>query len=103
MVLNLRRCVLAKEYITYMSNLKELELGKAKTLMIRDLTPGLYKYEARYVKGLIYQEKPARKKVDRLWIRHGSSSALVKEPFYLVISEEMGDLKKLESLTKYEE
>lgn len=92
-----------KKYITYVSNLKDLELGKEKTLMIKDLTPGPYKYEGRYVKGLIYQEKPSGKKANLLWIRHGSGAYLIKDPYYLLITEAMGDLKKLESLTKYQE
>lgn len=94
---------MSKKYIAYLSNLKELEMKKEKTLMIRDLTPGLYKYEARYVKGMIYRDKPAGKKPDLLWIRHGSAASLIKEPFYLIITEELGDLKKVASLTRYEE
>lgn len=71
--------------------------------MIRDLTPGLYKYEARYVKGIIYDKKLPGEKVDLLLIRHGSGAALIKEPYYLQITRELGDLKKVESLTVYRE
>lgn len=86
-----------KEYLTFVSefgieNLKDLEEDKEIELVVRDLSPGRYKYEARYVRAKISSPEKLPG-ADTLWVRfqHG---VLHPKRYAIQITEELGELPK---------
>lgn len=80
---------MSKEYSTYFYDLKDLELNKEIGLTIRDLTPGIGKYDARYVKAIVSES--LKKGMEKLWVRYGAGSTLVSSPYGLKITQEVGE------------
>ena len=86
-----------KEYLAFVSefgieSLEDLETGKEIELVIKDLTPGRYKYESRYVRARVGtpQQLPGG---DVLWVRfqHGQ---LQPQRYAIQITEELGELPR---------
>ena len=84
-----------KEYLAFVSefgieSLEDLDKNKEIDLVVKDLTPGRYKYESRYVRARI----STRKKLpdgDILWIRY-QHGQLYPEQFTIQITKELGEL-----------
>ncbi len=88
---------MAKEYLAFISefgigSLQDLEDGKELELVIKDLTPGKYKYESRFVKAKIGRPE-ALPGSDSLQVRfaHGT---LCPKPYAIKILEELGELPR---------
>ncbi len=84
-----------KEYLTFIDkfgieSLKDLKEDKEIELVIRDLSPGRYKYEARYVRAKIASPEKLPK-ADTLWVRfqHG---VLHPKRYSIQITKELGEL-----------
>lgn len=78
------------EYQAFVASIEELEVGKAVTLTIRDLTPGPRKYDARIVKAEVSRSPSPG--ADRLWVRSWTG-VLYPEPWYIRILEEAGEVE----------
>ena len=85
---------MAKEYLAFISefgieNPEDLDQNKEIDLVIKDLTPGRYKYESRYVRAIISSPEKLPKG-DILWVRfqHGQ---LHPDRFAIQITEELGE------------
>ena len=86
-----------KEYLAFVSefgieNLKDLEEDKEIELLIKDLTPGCRKYEARYVRAKVASPEKLPG-ADTLWVRfrHG---VLHPKRYAIQITEELGELPR---------
>lgn len=84
-----------KEYLTFVDkfgieNPKDLEGDKEIELIIRDLSLGRYKYEARYVRAKIASpEKLPGADILRVRFQHG---ILHPKQYAIKITEELGEL-----------
>jgi len=79
-----------KEYDTFiLTDISEIYDGREKELILRDLTPGKYKYKQIRVRALVSND--VNKYSDILWIRSGMG-VLSPEPMSINI------LKKSDSL-----
>jgi hypothetical protein len=58
-----------KEYDTFVTTLDELPQGRETELTIRDLTPGLRKYESNWVKAVVSNSPKQMPDGDVLWLR----------------------------------
>ncbi len=86
-----------KEYLAFVSqfgieSLKDLEEDKEIELVIRDLTPGRYKYEARYVRARISSPEKLPG-ADTLWVRF-RQGVLHPKQYAIQITEELGELPR---------
>ncbi len=86
-----------KEYLAFVDefgiqSLKDLEEGKEIELLVKDLTPGRYKYEARYVRARVSSPEKLPD-ADTLWVRfqHG---VLHPKRWAIQITEELGELPR---------
>ena len=79
---------MGKEYLTFVHSIKDLPEGKEVKLLIRDLTPGQRKYDARYVKALLSSNPEQFEQGDRLWIR-SKTGFLYPGPWAIKIIEEL--------------
>jgi len=84
-----------KEYLAFISefgieSLEDLDQNKEIDLIIKDLTPGRYKYESRYVRARIATPEKLSEG-DILWVRfqHGQ---LHPNQFAIQIIKELGEL-----------
>jgi hypothetical protein len=75
------------EYLTFVKSLDELEKTQPASLVIKDLSPGKRKYEARYVSAEIF--KTAEPGGNTLWIRF-DKGLLHPDPFGIKIVQELG-------------
>ena len=88
---------MTKEYLAFISefgigSLEDLEGDKEIELVIKDLTPGRYKYESRYVRAKIASPEKLPG-ADTLWLRfrHG---VLHPKRYAIQITEELGELPR---------
>ncbi len=88
---------MSKDYLAFVSefgisSLSGLEEGKEIELTVKDLTPGRYKYEARYVRAKVGtpEKLPG---ADTLWVRfeHG---VLHPKKYAIKITKELGELPR---------
>jgi len=84
-----------KEYLAFVSefgieNLEDLDGKKEIDIIIKDLTPGRYKYESRFVRARIATSEKLPEG-DILWVRfqHGQMNP---DRFAIEIIEELGEL-----------
>ncbi|MFC1868244.1 phenylphosphate carboxylase subunit gamma [Thermodesulfobacteriota bacterium] len=75
------------EYLTFVNNMDELLEVKEVNLVIKDLTPGIRKYEARYVSARVTNFLGANN--DKLWVRF-EKGLLHPEPLGIKIVKELG-------------
>ncbi len=88
---------MAKEYLAFISefgigSVQDLEEGKELELVVKDLTPGKYKYESRFVRAKIGRPE-ALPGADALRVRF-SHGALCPKPYAIKITEELGELPR---------
>ncbi|MBN1227080.1 MAG: phenylphosphate carboxylase subunit gamma [Deltaproteobacteria bacterium] len=75
------------EYLTFVKDLDELLEVKEINMVIKDLTPGIRKYEARYVSARVTKSLDASD--DKLWVRF-EKGLLHPEPLGIKIIKELG-------------
>ena len=86
-----------KEYLAFISefgieNVEDLDKNKEIDLVIKDLTPGRYKYESRYVRAIVSTpEKLPEGDILRVRFQHGQ---LHPDRFAIQITEELGEFPK---------
>lgn len=73
------------EWLTFVVNLDELNLGKEVELIIKDLTPGVRKYESKRVKAIVTEAKPGE---DILRVRF-RTGVRHEKPFTIKILKEL--------------
>jgi len=81
-----------KEYDTFVNSLEELPQGKEIDITLRDLTPGPYKYETRYVKAIVSSRPEELPGADILWIRF-QRGGKHPQPWAIRVLEELGEYK----------
>lgn len=81
---------MSKEYLTFVPSIKELKTGAGVKLMIRDLTPGPRKYDARYVEATIADSPAKLSGADTLIVRSGTGY-LYPQPYAIKITKELGE------------
>jgi hypothetical protein len=79
-----------KEYLTFVGKLEDLTQGKELELLIKDLTPGRRKYDARYVRAVVQSDPRDLPEGDVLWIR-GFVGVLYPQPWAIRITHEGGE------------
>lgn len=79
---------MSKEYDTFVKDKGSLELNSEVELIVRDLTPGPRKYEARVVKAKVSREAAAES--DRLWLRYPTGMR-DSQPLGIKIISELGE------------
>jgi hypothetical protein len=91
---------MAKEYLAYITEFgigsqQDLEEGKELELVVKDLTPGKYKYESRFVKARVGRPETLPGS-DALKVRfaHGT---LCPRTYAIKITEELGELPILKA------
>lgn len=91
---------MSKEYLAYVSefgipSLEDLEQDKELDLIVKDLTPGRYKYESRYVRAKIFNlEKKPDADILKVRFAHGT---LHPKRYAIQIIKELGELPNLPS------
>lgn len=60
---------MSKEFVTFVSDLKDLVENKEVVIPIRDLRPGPRKYDCRIVKAVLSSSKEKMPDGDVLWVR----------------------------------
>jgi hypothetical protein len=89
-----------KEYGTFLNVAgNELPQGQEIELEIKDLTPGRYKYESRYVKAVVSPFENELPGADVLWIR-ATTGILNPQPWAIKIVKELGPYKSKAGRTK---
>lgn len=84
--------VAGKTYDCFVNDPAGLEEGKELELVIRDLTPGRRKYEARYARVVLTSSQEPGS--CELLVRSSTSGALHPKRWFAKIVEELGDYKK---------
>lgn len=84
------------EYQTFVGSLAELPAGKEIELVIRDLTPGNYKYRSSRVIAVLSNEPFPRSHTLRIRGRSGMQYA---SPFYMRIVKKLPLIKEQEVLS----
>jgi hypothetical protein len=78
------------EYLTIVRNINELKDDQESVLVIKDLTPGKYKYSSRAVKALLSSSPESVPGADTLWVRYETGITRPK-PWAIKITAELGD------------
>lgn len=78
------------EYQTFVGSLAELPVEKELELIIRDLTPGRYKYKSTRVIAIL--SKKSVPESDTLWVR-GRSGVQYSTPFFMCIVKKLTLIK----------
>jgi hypothetical protein len=76
------------EYLTFVPDFKNFPDGKETDIVIKSLSPGPRKYEARYVKALVSSTPDTIPDGDTLWIRT-RLGYLRPKPWAIKIIEEL--------------
>lgn len=79
---------MVKEYDTFVKDKNSLEVNSEVELVIRDLSAGPRKYEARVVKARVFKEDTAGS--DKLWLRYHTGMR-DPEPLGIKIIRELGE------------
>lgn len=79
-----------REYLTFVGKLEDLTQGKEIELLVKDLTPGRRKYDARYVRAVVSGDSKGLPDSDVLWIR-GFVGVLYPQPWAIKITREVGE------------
>ena len=86
-----------KEYLTFVGKLESFAQGKETEILIKDLTPGRRKYDARYVRAIVSRNPQDLPDADVLWIR-GWVGVLYPEPWAIRIISEVGPFPSRKSV-----
>ena len=79
-----------KEYLTFVNKLEDLTPGQEVEMLIKDLTPGPRKYDARYVRAVLASDPQDLPDSDLLWIR-GFVGVLYPQPWAIRVTREVGE------------
>ncbi len=79
-----------REYLTFVGKLEDLTQGKEIELLVKDLTPGRRKYDARYVRAIVGDDPKGLPESDVLWIR-GFVGVLYPKPWAIKVVREVGE------------
>jgi hypothetical protein len=82
------------EYLTFIETLYELPEGQEVELYVKDLTPGIQKYDTRYVSAIIASTSEKLPGADILWLRY-SMGTLHPKPWAIKIIRELGEYKPM--------
>ena len=82
------------EYSTFVETLEELPEGQEVELYVKDLTPGIAKYDTRYVRAIVSRNPDKLPGADILWIRF-SMGVLHPKPWAIEIVRELGEYKPM--------
>lgn len=82
-----------KEYQTFVSTPEILKEGQEMILAIKDLTPGIRKYDNRFVRAILHKDLKHSPGTDVLWLRTLTGRKL-PTPWAINIVEELGDSVK---------
>jgi hypothetical protein len=82
-----------KEYVTFVNSLENLLETPEVELVIKDLTPGPEKYDARYVKARVFSSPERVPDSDVLWVR-SPTGMLYAEPLAIKIIQELEEFPK---------
>ena len=85
---------MASEYLTFIETLKELPERQEVELYVKDLTPGVGKYDTRYVRAIVSSSPDKLPGADTLWIRF-SMGVLHPQPWAIEIVRELGEYKPM--------
>lgn len=85
------------EYLTFVMDFAGFPDGEETELVIKDLTPGPRKYEARYVRALVSSSPESMPDADMLWIRT-RLGYLKPKPWAIKITQELGPYPSIGSL-----
>lgn len=80
---------MSKEYLTYVRQFSDLTQGE-RELFIKDLTPGLRKYDTRHVRARLAPSTAQSQlpEADTLWVR-SETGVLNPQPWTIKILEEL--------------
>jgi len=78
------------EYLTFVGKPEDLAQGKEIELLVKDLTPGPRKYDARYVRAIVGEDPQGMPDADVLWIR-GFVGVLYPRPWAIRVVREVGE------------
>lgn len=81
---------MGKQFDTFVESIQDLPEGQEYQLVIRDLTSGPRKYEARYVRALVFSTPERSLEADILWLRL-SMGNLHPKPMGIKIVEQLGE------------
>ncbi len=81
-----------KEYDTFVCGNDQLPHGKECQILIRDLTPGKYKYQSFHVKAIVSSSTEQLEGGDTLWVRT-ELGRLDQQPWKIKIIEEVEDVQ----------
>jgi hypothetical protein len=76
------------EYATFVENLAALPEGKETNLVIKNLAPGKYKYEAKYVRAMVSRSPESLPDGDVLRVRFNNGE-LHPQPYAIKIVSEL--------------
>lgn len=79
---------MAKEYLVFVQSLEDLPQDREIELALRDLTPGPYKYEARFVRARVSSSPDKLPGADVLRVRF-SMGVLHPKPYAIKIVKEL--------------
>lgn len=79
-----------KEYLAFVDSPKDLPVGKEIELTVRDLTPGVEKYDARYVRAIVADSPDKLPDGDILWLR-SVLGLLYPDPWVIKITGDLGE------------
>ena len=81
---------MTSEYVTFVETLKEFPDGIEVKLYVKDLTPGVKKYDTRYVRAIVSSNPDRLPGADRLWIR-SSMGVLHPKPWAIKLLGDIGE------------
>ncbi len=88
-----------KEYDTFVDDLLTLRQGEEIDIAIRDLTPGVTKYDTRYVKAMVADSPEKLPDGEVLWLRF-QRGRLRPKPWAIKVVEELGEFKPKEAIVR---
>jgi hypothetical protein len=80
-----------KEYDTFLLGTDKLPDGRECQIVVRDLTPGKYKYQSFHVKAIVSSSAEQLPEGDTLWVRT-ELGRLDQHPWKIRIIEPLEDL-----------
>ena len=79
-----------KEYDTFVDSTNNLEEGNEIDIVVRDLSPGRYKYEMKRVRAVVSKSPDSISSPDRLLLRYPMGE-LYSDPWYIKVISELED------------
>jgi hypothetical protein len=83
---------MASEYLAFVETLNELPEGQELELYVKDLKPGVEKYDTRYVRAIVSSTPDKLPGADTLWLR-SSMGVLHPKPWAIKLLSDLGEYK----------